>query len=153
MQPRRRALPALVGPEPTVGLSACECRFDPDHRFLDHALVAQDVAAITESLEPVGGLFPAVLTLAAGAEPCVAFLLEEAADLGEVPVKAVRLQFELLANPALRLNGPDRQLDKWTCRQGLAIANIEIIPRVGARPVNIANLCAGGRACDDKHKN
>ncbi|MBW2567200.1 MAG: hypothetical protein JRE24_10105, partial [Deltaproteobacteria bacterium] len=153
LQPGRCSLPALVGAEPSVGFAAGKCRFDPNFRFFDHALVAQDVTAVAESLEPVGGLFPSVLALTCRAQPCVALLYKEATDLGQMPVKAVRLQFELFADPALRLNRTDGQLYKRARRQRGAVANIEVIPRTGARPLNRANLCAGRRACADKHKN
>src|SRR5262249_47016926 len=100
----------LAGAEEAVVALARERRLDPDLRLLDLVVVAEEVGAVAEALEPVRHLLPAALALAGGAEPGVVLLAEELADLAEVAVEAGGLEFELLAEPAARRDGPDRQL-------------------------------------------
>ena len=86
----------------------------------------------------------AVIALAPRAEPRVAFLLEERADLSQMPVKAVRLQFELPADPPLRLNRPDGQLHERAGYQRRAVADVEVVLQVRIWAIDDANVSIGG---------
>ena len=108
----RCALASLIGTEPAVGFLASKRRLDPDFGFSYHSLVTKDVAAVAESLEPVGRLFPAVQPFAIRIKPRIFFFLEEIADFGQMSVEPIGLQFELSAHPAVRFNCTDRQFYK-----------------------------------------
>ena len=117
-------LEPLVGPEVAVGALAGERAFDPGAGFGDHLRVVEEVGQFDVSLEPVGHLFPAVLSFAVLAEPGVVFLLQPFADLAELAGQPVALALEHLPQPAAGFHRADRQGDEPGRLQGRAVADV-----------------------------
>jgi hypothetical protein len=112
--------------------------------LVDDRGVLEAIAKINVAPQPIGDAFPALRgARAVRRGPITGGELQKRRNLFLQTVQAVALGLQHREQPALRLNAPGRQAQKWAGCQRRAIANVKSSIRTG---LNIRHVGDGIRA-------
>ena len=100
------AIPFVYRSEIPVRLYTFENPFQPNFCFGNHFRIVQDIGQITVPLQPIGHLFPTVLS--ASSQPSIIVFFQPGTDFSQMSGQPVSLQFQVFSQPSFGLNTPYR---------------------------------------------